>query len=1181
MKFSENIQMMKYLTRPARPSKLDASVESLKKVSPTTNISTEEKDKNLRADVIDMMSPGPLKDELRGTYDPTQETYEEYLQRRAIQQIDRPLTGQAPVEDDSVLMAMGGRVNFGLGGEVKKFYETEYLNPDSIYNKFKTQSQFESIKGKWEELTPGQRRNIIKTYQKYKDKSKNFNLYKRGNYITLTDLAKLVGKEGRVVTHPVTGKKRILGGLREQILEPISREASGTRRNLGSARFAENFLMKDLKMKAVDLGQGKPTWIIKNPNETQLQKIKDYYLRKGSKYGITPEVEKRVYQLFRDPITSSYLKKGKVVPEKIAIERFKKLGMTPNQGSFATYRLAQVLNGTEFLNVGKLKLPVNKKIATSLFRDIDRFPWQSIYADAPYRAALDAITNDVGDTYFDTKDLSSMKRQARKILNEAGIPVYDPRKKNPYGVNLNEIAGVKATARTGMAPYGTFVNILEGKLNTQNYALFVKDFEKHIEKLKSAVKSNRGNPEQVIKNFEEKRKKFIKNTRGLNEANVPKLSIKSPTQVYGLQRISELKGLGLNLEDNFAKTGVTIDVGKARTIKEFLANPNAKGIYDKLSGTSPKMPFIDKVFAASVLPAMIGSQYIPEALRDLGVVRREYESTAGIGDIPIKEIGPSLTEQVTAGTATAGTAAAAGKGMFGKYAQQIAKGIIPAAGVYFSPTNIARGYAFDGEKLDLKDPESRLGLEAELAFAPALVKGSELATSKIKNQAVKGLAERALNLGMRAPTALRIARAASPIGIASLLGEAAYGYGKWAKGEIERIKNMSPEERERYDAEQQMLFSGIGMASGGRAKFQEAGFVQRMSQAADPRNIPYYAQKALKGLASGVEMAIKVPAAVGVGIGKLLQQKPSMEMFEQFTKAIEPSATQALSEKFGLEKLINKSEETLMKERPSAIAVGDVLELGAEMVAPATGYIKLIEDGGSKLYKILKASREGKPIDPVDFEEVATQLSKAGIDRRDFLKITGGASVYGLAKYIGIVDAVKIVEKMKPIRMLGKSSSRMPEWLPSFASKILDDTNSVFKQIDEDLVEITNKNLPDVSIGKYSNGRWEISGYNEYGKPYIIDYEPPSILEDGTKYAGDFSVFDNVPSRVGPDDVEFDSELVESIDDVLGGTSKLEEWTTGAKKKDLTPGEKRVIEAEGRAEAEYDAWKESEDFVDE
>ena len=194
--------------------------------------------------------------------------------------------------------------------------------------------------------------------------------------------------------------------------------------------------------------------------------------------------------------------------------------------------------------------------------------------------------------------------------------------------------------------------------------------------------------------------------------------------------------------------------------------------------------------------------------------------------------------------------------------------------------------------------------------------------------------------------------------------------------------------------------------------------------------------------------------------------------------------------------------------------------------------------------------------------------------KRLFLKVMGGIASLPIVGKL-FKGGAPVVEK------LANTTTKMPEWFPNFASRILDDTDSVFKQVDEDMVEITNKNLPDVSIGKYSNGRWEISGYNEYGQPYIIDYQPPSILEDGTKYAGDFSVFDNVPSRMGPDDVEFDSELVESIDDVLGGTSKLEEWTTGVKKKEPTRGEKRVIEAEGRADAEYDAWKESEDFVDE
>jgi hypothetical protein len=67
---------------------------------------------NKKAGVIDMMSPGPLKDELRGTYDPTQESYEEFLQRQSIPQMDRPLTGQAP--SDAILETQ--RIDLNEGG---------------------------------------------------------------------------------------------------------------------------------------------------------------------------------------------------------------------------------------------------------------------------------------------------------------------------------------------------------------------------------------------------------------------------------------------------------------------------------------------------------------------------------------------------------------------------------------------------------------------------------------------------------------------------------------------------------------------------------------------------------------------------------------------------------------------------------------------------------------------------------------------------------------------------------------------------------------------------------------------------------------------------------------------------------------------------------------------------------
>ena len=99
------------------------------------------------------------------------------------------------------------------------------------------------------------------------------------------------------------------------------------------------------------------------------------------------------------------------------------------------------------------------------------------------------------------------------------------------------------------------------------------------------------------------------------------------------------------------------------------------------------------------------------------------------------------------------------------------------------------------------DPESSLDrtiLGTELAAAPALVKQSSRITSN-------PLLRRALNLGLSPQMAMRAARVASPIGIASLIGEAGYNLGKQALSEQDRIDAMSPEEREEFLAEQESL----------------------------------------------------------------------------------------------------------------------------------------------------------------------------------------------------------------------------------------------------------------------------------------------------------------------------------------------------------------------------------------
>ena len=65
MKIAEYNEMMAYLLRP--------------------------KPKMQVADLVDDLEPGSLKDELLKDFDPSQETYEEYLQRKSL---DRPFNAQ-------------------------------------------------------------------------------------------------------------------------------------------------------------------------------------------------------------------------------------------------------------------------------------------------------------------------------------------------------------------------------------------------------------------------------------------------------------------------------------------------------------------------------------------------------------------------------------------------------------------------------------------------------------------------------------------------------------------------------------------------------------------------------------------------------------------------------------------------------------------------------------------------------------------------------------------------------------------------------------------------------------------------------------------------------------------------------------------------------------------------------
>ena len=137
---------------------------------------------------------------------------------------------------------------------------------------------------------------------------------------------------------------------------------------------------------------------------------------------------------------------------------------------------------------------------------------------------------------------------------------------------------------------------------------------------------------------------------------------------------------------------------------------------------------------------------------------------------------------------------------------------------FLTPTGVLATTAGLGG-LDLTTPAGRLTLGAEAAFAPELVRASIGATKGIQNRALQKGVQQFLNLGLPTRLALRAARVASPIGIASLVGEGLYQGGKFAKQRFEELAAMSPEQRQELRSEgARQAFDPFQAAGGGLAK---------------------------------------------------------------------------------------------------------------------------------------------------------------------------------------------------------------------------------------------------------------------------------------------------------------------------------------------------------------------------
>ena len=377
-------------------------------------------------------------------------------------------------------------------------------------------------------------------------------------------------------------------------------------------------------------------------------------------------------------------------------------------------------------------------------------------------------------------------------------------------------------------------------------------------------------------------------------------------------------------------------------------------------------------------------------------------------------------------------------------------------------------------------------------------------------------------------------------------------------------------------------------------------------------NWPYYAARMLRAGMNVAEVSAKLPfvsidllqklatrpafkikeaeprSSASIGMGEKymegvddswLTDQPynKLEGTGLFTEAFQNLMPGAFSEKTGLDSLIEGMEDKMIAQGQSKwpTIAGKNIEMGLDITLPF-GYV-MAANKYNALKKSLAPYVAGRNVDEV----IEETLTDKGMNRRDFNKLLVTSGAIGALKYLGLDKLLKGATRNPipgPIKMIERSSTKMPVWFPKFIDKV----NDKMTYHGDGMWSFTGTDdfLPGFHIERIGED-YHISGKNAYEQDFQITYEAPKWEgdADGSYYnSGEFIVEDSVPVRSGPDDVDFDGEVVEELHDVLGGTKGMEEIGTGKKVDEMTKGEIQVDWAEGRAQSAYDEARDAGEF---
>ena len=325
---------------------------------------------------------------------------------------------------------------------------------------------------------------------------------------------------------------------------------------------------------------------------------------------------------------------------------------------------------------------------------------------------------------------------------------------------------------------------------------FTKNIDEKIKVFNNAILQNLKKENKIVsglKDKDAKRTKYIRDAQGRD------IKYKAPKGYQAHHMLPLGSRIGMTNRD------IAIISKEMNTALSEYDKPMNKLVRDSMKlnfneeGSLKKLDEINKKLAGYVKKAekelpkkykgLIGFNKLTPVLDTFDEKGEQVFSVEKVGTDYKKSIGAKETEKLLKDISTRDLQKLTSEApVFGS---NLAFGKALGSGLKYVPTPAATVGLSAGFGIDPESSLDRTILGTELAAAPALVKQSSRIASN-------PLLRRFLNLGLSPQMAMRAARVASPIGIASLIGEAGYTLGKEAMSEQDRIKTMSPDERDEY-----------------------------------------------------------------------------------------------------------------------------------------------------------------------------------------------------------------------------------------------------------------------------------------------------------------------------------------------------------------------------------------------